>query len=100
MSVCQYTYGQNKMTKCRREGHYRRLLEEIVEYLDEYFEESKQIRPMDIGRYIQEQIIMILDKICIEDEDPETVEGDYYRESISEYGTVYTDYDLNAIGND
>ena len=27
-------------------------------------------------------------------EDPDLAEGDYYRESIAEYGTIYVDYPL------
>lgn len=87
-----------------KDGHYNRLREEIVAHLDDYFEESGLPRPEDIERYIQDQTNTVLDRMYAEDEDPrpededpETVVGDYYRESISDYGTVYTDYDLDAI---
>ena len=89
-----------------RDGHYNRLREEIATYLDNYFDESGLPRPEDIERYIEDQTNTVLERMYAEDtdpypedEDPETVPGDYYRESIEEYGTVYTDYNLDDNEN-
>jgi hypothetical protein len=85
--------------KNNRAGHAARLREEIISHMDEYYEMTGDIT----DNYIQAQIELVLKGIYETDGeenpdtiDPETVEGDYYRESISEYGTVYKDYeDLN-----
>lgn len=84
-----------------KDGHQNRLREEIVAYLEEYFEESGLPKPDDLESYIQEQTATVLARMYAEDEinpdeeDPETVPGDYYRESIADYGTVFTDYTLD-----
>lgn len=85
-----------------KNGHQNRIREEIVAYLDEYFDESGAPRPANIGSYIQEQTTLVLERMYAEDEDPrpededpDTVVGDYYRESIADYGTVFTDYNLD-----
>jgi len=90
-----------------KDGHQNRLREEIVAHVDDYFEESGAQRPANIESYIQEQTTQVLERMYAEDEDPRpededpaTVEGDYYRESIADYGTVYEDYDLDGDGNE
>jgi len=73
-----------------------RIREEIVAYL----EESGLPRPTNIEAYIHDQTntvlaILYADKemyLRPEEEDPETMEGDYYRESIADYGSVYGDF--------
>ena len=83
-------------------GHQKRLREEIVAYLEEYFEESGKSKPEDLELYIQNQIENILfrmyeDCSTIDEEDnPETLPGDYYRGVIS-YGTVYSDYNWEEV---
>ncbi len=79
------------------EAHSKRVREEIVSYLDEYFNESGIERPADLESYIEEQINIILGRIAEDSEtvNPENLEGDYYRDSINEYGTVYQRYSLD-----
>ena len=74
--------------------------EEISSYLDEYFEETGLPAPLNIEAYIVEQTNLVLTKMYADldsspdEEDPETTEGDYYRQSIAEYGNVYSDYPI------
>jgi hypothetical protein len=74
----------------------KRLVEEIKGYL----ENTGIPLPSNINTYIQDQAKMILEKMYKQDDEefnpanvsPASAEGDYYRESIEEYGTVYYDY--------
>jgi hypothetical protein len=79
------------------DGHRNRIREEITSYLDEYFRDSGYARPENIEAYIRTQTSIVLARLYSnyeENVDPETVTGDYYREAIAEYGTVYDEYPL------
>jgi hypothetical protein len=85
-----------------RDGHHNRLVAEIDAYLVEYDHEhstENYVRPTK--KYVQQQAKMVLERMYMDDEDdpeqcdPATEEGDYYRESIEEYGTLYTDYPMD-----
>jgi len=96
--------SSDRFTQQIKDGHQNRLREEITGYLENYFEESGASRPTNIESYIQKQTTLVLERMYAEDvdpspedEDPNTVPGDYYRESIADYGTVYTDYNLDDM---
>jgi hypothetical protein len=85
-------------------GHTNRIIDEIVAYLDEYFDESGTQRPADIESYIQKQCDKVLNGLYGENDpedehvstmDSDVVEGDYYREAIAEYSTVFADYTMD-----
>jgi hypothetical protein len=78
-----------------KEGHMARLVEKIKEYLEDYFEETGISEPNNINIFVQKQAKMVLEKMYTEDcgeSHPSnvlpTVEGDYYKENIVQYGTA------------
>jgi len=83
-------------------GHITRLTEEIVAHLTEYLTSHNRpisdLNTSSMRSYINSQVMRIARGMCSDEEfhpskvDPQTVEGDYYRESIEEYGTLYNDY--------
>lgn len=88
-----------------RDGHRTRLAEEIRSCIEEYTREyPDDKKDFDIKEYIVKQAEIVLNKMYEEytDKDapennaPDSTDADYYRESINEYGTVYTDFDLDA----
>ena len=92
------------MTKSRVEGHRDRLHEEIVAYLKEYMSEYDLPVPVlvETDDYIRRQTLRILEQMYQEDADPHPdevdpnlIEGDYYRESIAEFGTLYVDFPMD-----
>jgi len=74
------------------EGHRDRIREEIISYLGS--------RSANLANYVQAETETVLNGLYNDSEsdihpdnlDPETEEGDYYRESIAEYGTVFEEY--------
>jgi hypothetical protein len=90
-------------------GHKNRLIEEIRSYVNAYFEDAGEQMPNDIGYYILDQSDMVLDGMVAEDgpaedhvsvTDPASVEADYYRFAIAEYGTMFTDFPLDEDDED
>ena len=83
-----------------------KIREEITSYISEYLEEygnPNDINQPNMKEYIEKQVMDVVDKMYSGPIDDDThpsnidlmhVEGDYYRESIYEYGTVYDDYRL------
>ena len=89
-------------------GHLTRLREEIVSCITEFLEENDQpLSRLDsptMVKYINDQISRVFAGMCQvpsndqfhpSNVDDRTVDADYYRESIAEFGTVYIDYRLD-----
>jgi hypothetical protein len=89
-----------------KKGHEMNIREEIISYLDEYFNESGKQRPSNIDAYISAQTAIVLDRLYNgvnlfeehpNDIDPNNIVMDYYREAICEFGDVYTTYMLDDM---
>jgi hypothetical protein len=102
LKVVNKTY-KNQMAQSRAEGHSNRLREEILAHIEEYFADRDQSIPTGMEDYVRTQTRHILERMYTdedaesrpEDVNPDKVEGDYYREYIAEYGTIYSDYSID-----
>lgn len=101
------TSQSTETTECPGDRHLQRLREEIVSYLSVYLS-PEEIEGPEIAGYIEDELRLIATGLCADpssddypmDMDPDQTEGDYYRDSIAEYGTVYQRYSDDEDGGD
>jgi len=75
--------------------HMKNIEKEILDFL-----KHATSKPENVKKYAKTQAEKIVTKMYAEDEespdltDPENIEADYYRESISEYSDVFEEYEI------
>lgn len=85
-------------------GHEKRIREEIVSELNEYFSMSKKQKPDNINDYILEQTKIVLEKLYeheeeleLENVNPKTASKYFYIDAIGEYSNIIYEYSFLDI---
>jgi hypothetical protein len=92
----------NTFDELRKEKHRDNIRNQIISFLNEYFEQTGAQKPKNIDQYILEQVAIVIirlynqhydfDDLDPRNVDPDIIETETYHDAIDEFGSVFTDY--------